>query len=82
MPLLGACIAAGRWIGRIPGRRLANYCIGGGFAGGVLAALLLRVAPALAVGGGGTVLRLVVAEAALLAGVVLCFREGKAAPPA
>jgi hypothetical protein len=86
LPLLGASIATGGWIGRKPGRRLANHCIGGGFAGGFLAIVVLavlgRMAHGFAVGGGGIVLRLLIAEAGLIGGVLLCFRSGNDPPPA
>jgi hypothetical protein len=74
LPLLGASLGAGRWVGRDLGRRLANHCIGGALAGGILAGLLVAVAPALRSGWGGTLVRLAIAEAGLVVGVLLCFR--------
>jgi hypothetical protein len=81
LPLLGASVASGTWLGRTLGRRLANHCIGGGMAGGMVAGLLLRAGPALR-SGDGMPLRLVLMEVGLVAGVLLCFRGGKSPPPA
>ena len=82
LPLLGASLASGGWIGRTPGRSLANHCIGGAIAAGAAAGVLLRIAPALRGDGDGTLVRLLLMEAGLAAGVLLRFRGREAPPPA
>jgi len=83
LPVLGASVLPGAWVGRALGWRLSRWCIGGAMAGGLLASILRRTVPALAGGKqGGVVLRLVCVEVSLVAAVLLCFRRGKARVPA
>ena len=83
LPLLGAGMAAGKWLGREEARRLANHLIGGGLSGGAVATMVRMVHPALSRHGtAGTIVSLIVAEIGMVVGVVLCFRSAKASPPA
>ncbi len=82
VPLLGASLGHGSWIGRELGRRLANHLIGGGLAAGMLSGVVAMAVPVLGQGQGAVPFRLLVCVIGLQVGIHLCFRERSDPPPA